>query len=148
MKPVGSLLSSLFRNLGIEDKIRLNSMQKEWHNLFNEPLSLHTYPVNIKNESLTINVDSPVWLGQLKFFRQDIIKKLHEYNIQEVSFRHGRVYQKKGQGARDKRQEDSKQNHKPITDSDIAWIDQTVSIISDYELKENIKKTIEKAINR
>ncbi len=97
MKSVGSLLSSIFKDLGIEDKIRLSSMQEEWHNLFNEPLSLHIYPVDIKNGELTINVDSPAWLGQLKFFKQDIIKKLHVYNIKEVRFKHGRVYKKRVQ---------------------------------------------------
>ncbi|MEW6740619.1 MAG: DUF721 domain-containing protein [Nitrospirota bacterium] len=148
MKKVGTLLSSIFKDLGIEDKIRLNSMQEEWHRLFNEPLSLHTYPVDIKDGELTINVDSPAWLGQLKFFKHDIIKKLQAYNVGSVKFKHGRVYQKKGQGARGKGQEDSKQLPKSFTDSEFAWINQTVSTVSDPELQENIRKAIEKAMSR
>jgi hypothetical protein len=146
MKKVGTLLSFIFKDLGIEDKIRLNSMQEEWYRLFNEPLSLHTYPVDIKDRELTINVDSPVWLGQLKFFKQDIIKKLHAYNVSSVKFKHGRVYQKRGQGARGKRQEDSKQLPKAVTDSELAWINQIVSTVSDSELQENIRKAISKAV--
>lgn len=148
LKKVGLLLSSIFKTLGIEDKIRLNSMQEEWHRLFNEPLSLHTYPVDIKAGELTINVDSPAWLGQLKFFKQDIIKKLQAYNVISVKFKHGRVYQKRGEGARGKGQEDLRQSPKPITDSELVWINETVSTVSDDELKENIKKAIEKAISR
>jgi hypothetical protein len=149
MKKVGTLLSSIFKDLGIEDNLILNSMQKEWHRLFNEPLSLHTYPVEIKNGELTINVDSPVWLAQLKFFRQDIIKKLHTYSINSVKFKHGRVYQKKVESSdlRIKNEKNSKtQNSKPLTHSEIAWLNQTVSTVSDSELQENIRKAILKAV--
>lgn len=148
MKKVGSLLSSVFRNLGIEDKIKLSSMQEEWHRLFNEPLSLHTYPVEIKDGELLINVDSPAWLGQLKFFKQDIIKKLNAYNISSVKFKHGRVYQKRGPGGKGQGARDSKQPTNPLSDFDIEWINQTVSTISDYELKESIRKAIERAIGK
>jgi len=149
MKTIGSLLSSIFNNFGIEDKIKLDSMQKQWHSLFNEPLSVHTYPVEIKNGELAINVDSPAWLAQLKFFRQDIIKKLHAYSISSVKFKHGRVYSKGNKGSTDqeiKRQRDPKQSSKCITDSELAWINQTISTVSDFELQENIRKAILKAV--
>ncbi|MDA8339942.1 MAG: DUF721 domain-containing protein, partial [Nitrospiraceae bacterium] len=144
-KKVGSLLYSIFRNLGIEDKIKLSSMQEEWHNLFTEPLSLHIYPVDMKDGELIINVDSPAWLGQLKFFKQDIIKKLHAYNINSVKFKHGRVYQKKTRNPESYSELRAKKS-KPISDSDLEWIDQTISNIQDTDLKESIKKTIEKSL--
>lgn len=147
MKTVGSLLFSIYKDLGIEDKIRLSSIQEEWDNLFNEPLSLHTYPVDIKNGELTINVDSPAWLGQLKFFKQDIIKKLSAYSIKEVRFKHGRRYHKKGQRSRVNGRVDLERKSKPITDADLEWIDQTVSAIDDAELKESIRKVIEKSLS-
>jgi hypothetical protein len=149
MKKVGTLLSSIFKNLGIEDKIRLNSMQEEWNRLFNEPLSLHTYPVDIKDRELTINVDSPAWLGQLKFFKPDIIKKLHAYDIDSVKFKHGGVYQKRANGSALRVQNENNpetQNSKPLTLSEIEWINETVSTVSDSELQENIRKAILKAV--
>lgn len=146
MKSVGSLLSSVLKNLGIEDKIALGSLQREWRNLFNAPLSIHTYPVDIKNGELAINVDSPAWLAQLKFFKHDMIKKLHAYGIKEIRFKHGTVYQKSGQGANGKRQNDFGQKFKPISRSDLEWIDETVSTIADTELKEDIKRAIERAL--
>jgi len=149
MKTIGSLLRSVFSNLGIEDKLKLNSMQRQWRSIFEEPLCLHTYPVEIKNRELTINVDSPLWLAQLKFFRQDIIKKLHEYSISSVIFKHGRVYSVgiidlSSQEA--KRQKEPKQSSKCITDSELIWINQTVSAVSDSELQESIRKAILKAV--
>lgn len=147
MKKVGTLLSSIFKDLGIEDNHILNSMQKEWHRLFNEPLSLHTYPVEIKNGELTINVDSPAWLAQLKFFRQDIIKKLHAYSINSVKFKHGRVYSRGVKGSRGQGVKGTKpSNPRPLESSELAWLNQTVSTVSDSELQENIRKAILKAV--
>jgi hypothetical protein len=149
MKKVGSLLSSIFNNLGIEDKIKLNSMQRQWHSLFNEPLSLHTYPVKIKDGELTINVDSPAWLAQLKFFRQDIIRKLHTYSISSVAFKIGRVYSrgfKDSMGQVLKGTEPS--NPRPLESPEIEWINETVSTVSDSELQENIRKAILKTVTK
>lgn len=148
MKTLGSLLSSIFKTLGIEDKIKLSAMQEEWHNLFNEPLSLHTYPVEIKDGELLINVDSPAWLGQLKFFTQDIIKKLNAYNIASVRFKHGRVYYKKRHLLKGNRQDGSNQYAKHISDSDIEWINEIVSTVSDSELKESIEKVIKESLKK
>ncbi|BCB95555.1 hypothetical protein JZK55_04770 [Dissulfurispira thermophila] len=147
MKKAGALLSHIFKEIGIEDKIKLTSMQKEWHKLFDEPLSLHTYPIDIRGGELTINVDSPAWLGQLKFFKTDIIKKLYAYNINSVKFKHGRVYKKKRQDAKSDVLKDSKHPTRSITDSESEWLNKTVSTISDPELKENIRKTILKALS-
>ncbi len=148
MKSVGSLLSCIFKDLGIEDKIKLSAMQAQWHNLFNEPLSLHIYPVEIKDDELFINVDSPAWLGQLKFFTQDIIKKLQAYNVHSVRFKYGRVYSKRFKDSRDQGIRGVKHlNHRTINPSDIEWINQTVSDIDDADLKEGIRKAIEKSIS-
>lgn len=149
MKSVGSLLSSVFKDIGIEDKITLSSMQNEWQSIFNEPLSMHTYPVDIKNGELTINVDSPAWLGQLKFFTQDIIKKLHSYNVRSVKFKHGRVYSKgfkdsSGQGGKGAKS----LNPRPLESSEIEWINQTISSVKDAELKGEIRSAIIKSISK
>lgn len=148
MKTLGSLLCSIFKTLGIEDKIKLSAMQEEWHNLFNEPLSLHTYPVEIKDGELLINVDSPAWLGQLKFFTQDIIKKLNAYNVDSVRFKHGRVYHKKRQLLKGNWHGDSNQYAKHISDSDMEWINEIVATVSDSELKENIEKVIKESLKK
>ncbi len=146
MKTIGSLLHSIFNNLGIEDKIKLDSMQKEWRSLFNEPLSLHTYPVEIKNGELTINVDSPAWLAQLKFFRQDMIKKLHAYSISSVKFKHGRVYRTSSVKHQASSARRTALHARHLTHSEIEWINETVSTVSDSELQENIRKAILKTV--
>lgn len=142
MKTAGSVLSYVFKNLGVEEKIRFESLKRQWHDIFGEPLSLHTFPVDIKDGELLINVDSPVWLQQLKFFKQDILKKLQAHAVREIKFRHGRVYQSRFQ----KNSEPQTHATRHLTDSEINWIDHTVSSIDDADLKENIKKAIETSL--
>ncbi|MDI6800975.1 MAG: DUF721 domain-containing protein [Thermodesulfovibrionales bacterium] len=141
MKSAASVLSSIFKNLGIEDRIKLYSIQSEWRNIFGEPLSLHTYPVDLTNKELTINVDSPAWLGQLKFFRQDMLKKLQPYGISNVRLKHGRVYTKNIQKVAK-----NDRASKPLNNQDAVWIDQTISNLEDPELRDAIKKAMEKSL--
>ncbi|MBI3592623.1 MAG: hypothetical protein HY099_03975 [Nitrospirae bacterium] len=52
METTGSILFSILKDLGMEDRFRIGSMQGEWQTLFNEPLSLHTYPVELNRNRL------------------------------------------------------------------------------------------------
>jgi predicted nucleic acid-binding Zn ribbon protein len=142
LKTAGSVLSSVFKNLGVEEKIKLESLKRQWNDIFGEPLSLHTFPADIKDGELLINVDSPVWLQQLKFFKQEILKKLRAYAVGEIKFRHGMVYQSRFR----KDSEQQPQANRHLSDSEITWIDSTVSSIDDADLKENIKKAIKKSL--
>lgn len=142
MEPVGILLSSLFKSLGIEDKIKLSDLQNSWHILLKEPLTLHTYPTDLKDGELVINVDSPAWIGELKFFKKEIIQSLRTYNIKDIRFRHGIVYQRKDLAKDIKRDGDRGHIKRSISDSDLAWIEQILANISDLALKEQVKKAI------
>ena len=90
---------------------------------------------------LLINVDSPAWLQELKFFRDDIQKKLHPYGIQSVRFRLGRVSMNampdNKSRAREARQLDEEER---------LFIENAVTGIDDDSIKHTLKKTIEKAI--
>lgn len=43
------------------------------------------------SEQLTINVDSPQWLHEISFYKEDIIKKLHIFGVKDIRLRVGRV---------------------------------------------------------
>ncbi|MFA5353354.1 MAG: DUF721 domain-containing protein, partial [Thermodesulfovibrionales bacterium] len=73
--------------------MRLESLQADWNRIFGEPLSAHTCPVEIRDAELLVHVDSPAWLNQLKFFRDEMINKLRPYGIREIRFKRGSLYQ-------------------------------------------------------
>ncbi len=98
-------------------------------------------PSSLSGNELLLNVDSPVWLQELKFYQEDIIKKLAPYHVRTVRFRLGRVNAIANQEG-----EKEGLKGKPLTAYDRTFIEKTVSNIEDEELKEVIKKTIAKAM--
>lgn len=139
MKRADSLLTPLIRNLGIEDAVRLGHIKKEWACVFERPVSLHMSPANLKEGELLINVDSPVWLQQLSFYKETIIKKLHPFGIKAVRFKLGRVLP-------EKKQDKTIPKRQALTAKEHSYIEETVSSIPDQELRDRIKKAIEKSI--
>lgn len=142
MKRADSLLTPLIRNLGIEDAVRLGYIKKEWACIFERPVSLHMSPANLKEGELLINVDSPVWLQQLSFYKETIIKKLHHVGIKTVRFKLGRVLPEKKQD----KTTPFEIKGQALTVKEHSYIEETVSSIPDQELRDRIKKAIEKSI--
>jgi hypothetical protein len=141
VKRADSLLTPVIRDLGIEDGVRLAEMKRNWYSLFQKPLSYHMAPSLFSRGELLINVDSPVWLQELKFFREEILKKLRPYGINAVRFRIGRVSLslKSGVGGQES-------EVKKITNEEHIFIRDVVSKIEDESLRETVKTAIEKSI--
>ena len=145
MKTISSLLGPIFKDLGMEDRLAIETIRSEWGTIFSEPLSLHTFPVELTSGELLINVDTPVWLQQLKFFKQDILKKLARYDIKTVRFKHGRVYLKGNREPGEKSKSNSAQTLRP---SDISWIEDITSDLEDKEVRESVSEAIKKQLQK
>lgn len=145
MEKAGSILSSIFKNIGIEDRLTLARLQREWPELFEAPLSLHTCPSSLNNGSLSINVDSPLWLQQLKFFKQAMLSKLETHGINSITFKHGRTNLPSHDRARSCSGQNISKESK-LDAADTEWIEQTLSDIDDTELQDTIRSVIEKAL--
>lgn len=148
MKKLSVFIPPILKGLGIEDGAKLAMIKKEWRNLFNEPLSLHMSPSMLSEGEILLTVDSPAWLQQLNFYKEDIIKKMGSYGVRSVRFRLGKVSAQtesgvRSQGSRVKRltTHDSR-----FTTEELLYIEETVSSISDQELRDKIRKAIEKSI--
>lgn len=148
MKNVGSLLSDIFKQLGIEDRLKLSGLQDQWDTIFSEPLCMHTWPVELKSSELVINVDSPAWLGELRYIKNDIETKLHRHGIKTVRFRHGSVY--RGKPERSKHAQAGQVNSKKraLTEEELRWADDTTSGIADEDLREKMKRAIIQSLSK
>lgn len=143
MRRADSLLQTFIRELGIEDSVRLAEIKKNWRNLFNEPLSFHMSPCSLSGGELLINVDSPVWLQELHYHKENIIEKLSPYGIREVRFRLGRVSTRGRPGERGQQRTFADNQ---LTTEERAYIEETLSQIDDEALRGTVKTAIEKAI--
>jgi hypothetical protein len=142
VKRVDSLLRPLVREFGIESGIRFIEVKKNWHTLFNEPLSCHMVPHKMTEGVILLHVDSPVWLQELNYFKKDIIEKLSPYGVKEVRFKLGQVSKRTGT-------EVCNQSFRlnTLAPEEVSYIEKTVSQIIDEELRGTVRRTIEKAIS-
>lgn len=141
MKRADSLLLPVIKELGINDGVRLAEIKRNWYNLFSKPLSYHIAPSMLSNGEILLNVDSPVWLQELNFCKEDIIKKMSSYGVRTVRFRLGRVSIKANLEIKSQ-----KLKVKLLTPEELSYIKDTVSQISVEALRETVRRTIEKAL--
>lgn len=125
--------------------MRLESLKSEWGRIFGDPLSIHTSPVEIRDGELLIHVDSPAWLNQLKFFREDMLTKLRPYGIKDLRFKKGSVYHRNPASTG---QEKTAPPRRELTDQELRWIEENIPELPDEELRNQIRKTMERALGR
>jgi len=87
----GSLIDSIMKDLGLSEGVALSRIKSNWPELFQPPLVYHMSPSALREAELLLNVDSPEWLQQLSFYREEILKRLGPFGVKEVRFRLGRV---------------------------------------------------------
>ncbi len=145
MKRLDSLLAPLIKNLDLEDGARLSRLKKSWHQIFHPPLVSHMYPLNFSEGELLINVDSPAWMQELHFFRNEIIAKLDSYGVKSIRFRIGRAqalpYSK------DLKKPGKEKEFKKLSNEEINYIENITSKIPEEELRKKIRTAIEKAVS-
>ncbi len=141
VKRADFILASFIKNIGIEDGVKLTEIKKNWELIFGEPLSHHMAPWRLSNGELLLNVDSNVWLQELKFYKEDILKKLSSYGVKTLKLRLGRVSMKKDIITRKDMQKDVSLNS-----NELSFIEQTITRLNDESLKAIIKNSIVKAI--
>lgn len=68
-------------------------LQRIWESLFDKKELEHLRVVGLKNGTLSIWVDSPAWLYQLRTQKQKLLKRIQEEipDIKELYFKIGKV---------------------------------------------------------
>ena len=139
MKKTGAVLGPLLKNLGLESGVRLARIKHDWYGIFDEQITSNLFPVSFSDRELLLHVTSPIWMQQFSFHKSEIIKKLSAYGVQDIRFRLGRIPQRKQKISPD---------HKvpELTRENVFFIAELLSDISDENLKETIKKAVEKSL--
>lgn len=67
------------------------TLGRSWPQLLGEPVSQHTFPLEIKEEVLTIGVTDNAWLSELRFYRDDLKRKIFDFisplRLKDIGFR-------------------------------------------------------------
>jgi hypothetical protein len=139
VKKTGAVLDPILKNLGIESGVRLARIKKDWYGIFDEQITSNLFPVSFSERELLLHVTSPIWMQQFSFHKSELIKKLSSYGVQNIRFRLGRIPQKKQKILPAVKTPE-------LTLENRSFITGLLSEISDENLKETIKKAVEKSL--
>ena len=142
MKKVGSLCVPFIRELGIQDAVRLAAVKRDWHTIFNQPLSNHMSPCTLSHGEILLNVDSPVWLQELQYYKKEILGKLRPYGITSMRFKIGRVSHNISRKKRDK-----ETKFKSLSPEELSLVEETAAQVDDKELREILQKAMKRSLS-
>ena len=61
-----NVIAGIIKKVGLDKELLLNSIEQEWEDIVGTAVAKHTRPGKFENKQLTIYVDNPVWLFELK----------------------------------------------------------------------------------
>lgn len=91
MQRAGLIIGDIIRDLGLSERLTLSRIRGSWQEIFNPPMVNHIWPVALRDSVLFLNVDSPVWLQEISFYKKDILKRLMPYGVNDIRLRLGRI---------------------------------------------------------
>lgn len=77
MTDISTLINNLSRGLGFETKMIEMSIQKKWAEIMGENIAHHTRPEQIRYKRLYIKVDNTLWMHQLAFLKEEILRRVN-----------------------------------------------------------------------
>jgi hypothetical protein len=99
-------------------------------------------PCTLSHGEILVNVDSPVWLQELQYYKKEILGKLRSYGIRSMRFKIGRVSQDM---SRTKRHEETR--FRVLTPEELSLVEDTVSQIDSEELRETVQKAMKRSLS-
>ncbi len=129
----------MLKQLGIENGVRLERIRSDWPEIFEKSISSHMFPAALNEGELLLHVESPAWMQQLTYYKKEIIRKLSPYAVTDVRFRLGRITKKK-------QKQEAEKPMRPLSPDEISFAASVVADIRNEELKDSIRKAIEKSL--
>ncbi|MFH1757434.1 MAG: DUF721 domain-containing protein [Pseudomonadota bacterium] len=143
---VGDILKNYCNRVGLNRRMNEKRLLDVWEEAVGEAVAKRTEPMRIKNRILYLKVTNSVWMQQLQFMKEVIVKKLHEKTgidfLQDIRFFIGEVgpMEKEAKGGSLKR------DLTPLSGSDWEQINKEVSGVQDPEMQEILSGLYSKAL--
>jgi predicted nucleic acid-binding Zn ribbon protein len=75
---IGRILTKNFRNLGIEHRLKEESIVLNWSRLVGERIASKAIPLRVRDSILFVSVESASWRNELFFMKRRIIDELNQ----------------------------------------------------------------------
>lgn len=137
---ISPILKGIIKDFGLEKGIAGALLQIRWKELVGPQIASHTYPAEIRFDTLSLRVDSAVWMHQLSFLKREIIEKcnrlLGNESIRKLQLRIGPL------PAAVETAEETAAPEGECTAEEAAFIEQQLLSIPDLELKEAVRRAL------
>lgn len=74
---IGKILTKNFRNLGIEHRLKEESIVLNWNRLVGERIASKAIPLKVRDSILFVSVENASWRNELFFMKRKIIEELN-----------------------------------------------------------------------
>ncbi len=93
MDNMKDIVSSVIGKLSLGQVYDHDKLQNLWGNMLNNLEKQHTKIIGLNEGNLTVHVDSPAWLYQMKIKRVMLTKRLkqEDFDIKSIFFKIGKV---------------------------------------------------------
>jgi hypothetical protein len=141
---ISDILLKIAKKFDLEIKIVEQTINKNWGKLVGERISAHTKPDTVSYRKLLVHVDSPAWMQQLMFLKEDIIKNINEAAgrkiVKDIRFQIGDVT--KEVETPSEKDSENKGEFRPLTKNDLAFADEVIRPIEDEKTKGKARKAV------
>lgn|GEM_PF-1804653 len=143
-KDLSSIIGELYKHLGLEEEYLLGCLKQRWSQLVGEEIAINSEPLSLKDGELLIMVSSHVWAEELRFSTATLLERLRPFRVRNIRFRVGKI-----------KSEINRDNNCPTIGNEVTlpealkdFIDASTSSIPDEELRDSIKRAMEKSFIR
>lgn len=146
---VGRILDTFWKtisggNPGFKTIAKGLSIQTIWPKTVGVNIAKRTRPLKLAGKTLYVTVATSTWMEELKYMKEDIIKKinteLRKETIKDIIFRLGKVAEITDSNPHPAVR--NPQHSRQLTQKEIDNIDKLASLIKDNELKETFRRAL------
>ncbi len=143
---LSTTIDKILKARGMQNRLPEYRISSQWVNMVGPAIARHAQPRTLRGGRLLVIVDSPAWMQQLSLLKPDIIGKLNNNldmnTIRDLTLKLGEIASLSTQSP------EREQVPAIITQEEREAIAQSVHDVSDSEIREAIKRMIEKHLLR
>ena len=77
-RPLAESLDRLTASLGVPSAASLGAVFARWDDIVGPGVAPHVRPTALRDGTLVVTADQPVWVTQLRFLEADVLRRLRE----------------------------------------------------------------------
>ena len=149
LQPIGEIVHRILEEHNIHIPQENVLLKKTWSQVVGPMIAGQTKPERIVNGTLYVKVSTSIWMHQLQFLKEDILKKFKDHGKQGVLFVSNIHF---AVGPVGSPEENDRTFFQPMTiflkDRDKALIEECLHLVRDPELKEILERVMSKEMSR